>query len=306
MKRLECRRILADIPPRQPNHEIGYERPLAWQSATISVELYDTVMPPIIPAQASNCLSVDVTAKPVDWPAANGTDSVVMESKWRVIVGAFTYEGRIYVPVVDSSGRTVISRFHDNPEFCHFGALNTTQPGSRDFHCPGMDLHVRQYVCGCKVCHGIKVPPQASHGISVPLGHHHSHAKSSWWTSSLTCQTQQDRATPGYSLSLTTWQRWQSSHRAEKILNCRKWPGSSLNSSIACASSWAALLHFAAPSLQAESGPGYDLTWVKTIDSKQCSIHRWIRSPSIKTRQWSSITRCTATISTTIWWNSCH
>jgi hypothetical protein len=31
-----------------------------------------------------------------------------------------------------------------------------------------MDSHVRKYVSGCEVCHRIKAPRQARHGINMP------------------------------------------------------------------------------------------------------------------------------------------
>jgi len=63
----------------------------------------------------------------------------------------------------------VISLFHDNPESGHFGALKTTELVSRDCYWPAMDSGVRMYVSGCEVCHRIKAPQHARHGINMPL-----------------------------------------------------------------------------------------------------------------------------------------
>ena len=63
----------------------------------------------------------------------------------------------------------MISLFHDNPESGHFGALKTTELVSRDCYWPAMDSGVRMYVSGCEVCHRIKAPQHARHGINMPL-----------------------------------------------------------------------------------------------------------------------------------------
>jgi len=83
--------------------------------------------------------------------------------------GVLTYEGRIYGPATDSLRRKVICLFHDNPEPGHFGALKTTELVSRDFYWPTMDTRVRKYVSGGEVCHRIKAPRHARHGINMPL-----------------------------------------------------------------------------------------------------------------------------------------
>jgi hypothetical protein len=57
---LEGSKNPADGPSRRPHYEIGYERPVARLLATVSVELYDVLMPTIIDAQASDPLAVDV------------------------------------------------------------------------------------------------------------------------------------------------------------------------------------------------------------------------------------------------------
>jgi len=126
-------------------------------------------MPAIIAAQASDSLAVDVSAKVVNRPMIDGTDTAKEESQWKVVTGVLTYEGRIYVPATDSLRRKVISLFHDNPESGHFGALKTTELVSRDFYWPAMDSRVRKYVSSCEVCHRIKAPRHARHGINMPL-----------------------------------------------------------------------------------------------------------------------------------------
>ena len=169
IEHLEGSKNPADVPSRRPDYEIRYERPVARLLATVSVEPYDDLMPAIIAPQASDPLAADVPAKLVDRPVADGTDAAEEESQWKVVAGVLTYEGRIYVPAVDSLRGKVISPFHDNPESGHFGALKTTELVSRDFYWPVMDSHVRKYVSGCEVCHRIEAPRHARHGIDMPL-----------------------------------------------------------------------------------------------------------------------------------------
>jgi len=127
-------------------------------------------MPAIIAAQASDSLAVDVSAKLVERPMIDGTDTAEEESQWKVLAGVLTCEGRIYVPATDSLRGKVISLFHENPESGHFGALKTTEGVSSDFYWPAMDSRVRRFLSGCKVSHRIKAPRHARHMINMPLG----------------------------------------------------------------------------------------------------------------------------------------
>jgi len=169
IQRLEGTKNPADGPSRRPCHEIGYERPVAQLLATVPVEPYDDLMPAIIAAQASDPLAADVPANVVDRPVPDGTCTAEEESQGKVVTGVLTYEGRIYIPAVESLRGKVISVFHDNPESGHFGALKTTELVSRDFYWPVMDSHESKYVSGCEVCHRIKAPRRARYGINMPL-----------------------------------------------------------------------------------------------------------------------------------------
>ena len=156
-------------PSRRPDYEIGYERPLARQLATVLVQPSDDLMPAISAGQASDPLAVDVSGKLVDRPMIDGTETAKEESQWKVVAGVLTYKGRIYVPATDSLHGKVICHFHGNPESGHFGAFKTTELVSRDFYRPAMDSRIRKYVSGWEVCHRIKAPRHARHGIIMPL-----------------------------------------------------------------------------------------------------------------------------------------
>ena len=73
------------------------------------------------------------------------------------------------MPADDALRSQVINRFHGNPESGHFGPLRTAELVSRDFYWPAMDATVRKYVAGCEVCHRIKAPRHARHGVNMPL-----------------------------------------------------------------------------------------------------------------------------------------
>jgi len=169
IEHLEGTKNPADGPTGWSDYEIGYERPVARLLATAPVESYDDLMPVIIAAQASASVVVDISAKLVDRPAADRTDSAVKEIQWEVITGALTCGGRTYVPAVNSLCRQGISLFHDNPESGHFEAPMTTERVSSDFHWPTMDSPVHKNGSGCKVCHRIKASQHARHGMNIPL-----------------------------------------------------------------------------------------------------------------------------------------
>jgi hypothetical protein len=97
------------------------------------------------------------------------SDSGRDRDQWKVISGALTYEGRIYVQEDDSLRGKVISLFHDNPESGHFEALKTAELASRNFYWPALDATVRKYIAGCELCHRIKAPRHARHGVNMPL-----------------------------------------------------------------------------------------------------------------------------------------
>jgi hypothetical protein len=126
-------------------------------------------------AQSTNTLATDINMKIVDVPMVGfsdfreygtvegGTDS---HKNWKVMSGALTYEGRIYVPEPLCS--KVISLLHDYPESGHFGALRTAELESRDFYWLAINATVRMYAAGCEVCHRIKAPRYARRRTNMP------------------------------------------------------------------------------------------------------------------------------------------
>jgi len=182
IKHLEANKNPPDGPSRRPDYEIGYERPTAQLLATFAatiLEPYNDLLPAIRTAQATNSLAIDVNKKIVNPPMvgipdlseSSGQDGSTDtgNSQWKVISGALTYKGRIYVLADDALCSQVISLFHDNPESGHFGALRTAELGSRHCHRPAMDATVRKYVASYEVCHRINAPRHPCHGVNMPL-----------------------------------------------------------------------------------------------------------------------------------------
>jgi len=159
----------ADSPSRWPNYKIGYKWPVAQRFPTVSVEPFDDLMRAIIVAQAFEPLVVEVLAKLVDDRIIDHTDTANEDTQWKVVAGVLTYEGRIYVPAINSLHGKVINLFHDNPESSHFGSLMNTELVSGNFYWPPMQSLVRNYVSGCYVCDQITAPRHARHGINMPL-----------------------------------------------------------------------------------------------------------------------------------------
>jgi len=143
---LEASKNQAAGPSKRHDYEVGYERPVARQLATIPVEPYDELILAIIVAQASGPLLVEVSAKLVNRSMIPGTDTPKDESPWKGVAGVLAYEEKIDVAATDSIYRKVISLFHYNPESGHFGPFKPPELVSRDFYWPAMDLRVRNYV----------------------------------------------------------------------------------------------------------------------------------------------------------------
>jgi len=185
IEHLEGQKNPADGPSRRPDYEKGYERPTARLLATLAattVEPYDNLLPAIKAAQASDSLATDVKHRIVGAPMVGDSDlsktrepggpaddDEDLDKQWKVVSRVLTYEGRINVPADASLRNKVISLFHDNPESDHFGALRIAELVSRDFYWPALDATIRKFIAGCEVCHRIKAPRNARHGVIMPL-----------------------------------------------------------------------------------------------------------------------------------------
>jgi len=95
-----------------------------------------------------------------------------VDMQWKVIAGALTFDGRIYVP--EALRNQVISLFHDNPECGHFGALRTAELVSRDFYWLELDTTVQKYVAGCEVWLRINAPRHVWYGRNMSLPPRHN------------------------------------------------------------------------------------------------------------------------------------
>ena len=96
IQHLEGTKNPADGPSRQPDYEIGYEKPVGRLLATLAatVEPYDDLLPAIKTAEATESLAVDVNRRLVDIPMIGGpegsNDSGRDRDQWIVISGALT------------------------------------------------------------------------------------------------------------------------------------------------------------------------------------------------------------------------
>jgi hypothetical protein len=132
--------------------------------AASTVEPYDILLWGIKVAQASDPPATDVKPRIVGTPMVRDSDlsktrqpggptddDEDCDKQEKVISGALTYEGRIYVAADPLLRNKVISRFDDNPESVHLGALRTAELGSRDFNWPAQDATIRKFITGCEV-----------------------------------------------------------------------------------------------------------------------------------------------------------
>jgi len=124
--------------------------------AVTTVEPFSDHLPAIEAAQDTDQLATDrqnMIGHP-DLPKTGEQDRTTEKDagmQWKVIAGALTFEGRIYVP--DALRKQVICLFHDNPESGHFGSLRNADLISAVFYWLILDTLVRKYVAGCKVCY---------------------------------------------------------------------------------------------------------------------------------------------------------
>jgi hypothetical protein len=104
IQHLEGKKNPADGPSRRPDYEEGYERPTARLLATLAattVSPFDDLLPAIKAAQDTDPLATDMKNK-IGYPGLpNGQDGSTdkeADMQWKVIAGALTFEGRIYMP----------------------------------------------------------------------------------------------------------------------------------------------------------------------------------------------------------------
>jgi len=175
IQHLEGKKNRAGRPWRRPDYEEGHKRPTARllaNLATTTVNPFNDLLSAIEAAQDTDPLPTDMKNKisNPDQAKTGGQDGSMYKEadmQWKVIAGALTIEGRIYMP--DALRNQVISLFHDNCESGHFVALTPAELVSRDFYRLGLDTTVQKYVAGCKVCHQINAPRHPQCGANMPL-----------------------------------------------------------------------------------------------------------------------------------------
>jgi hypothetical protein len=86
--------------------------------AVITVEPFCDLLSALMAAQDTDPLATDMKNKIGGQDGSKDQDT---DMQMKVIAGALTFEGRIYVP--EALRNQVISLSHNNPEFGHFGAL---------------------------------------------------------------------------------------------------------------------------------------------------------------------------------------
>jgi len=173
IQHLEGKKNPADGPSRRADYEECYERPTARLFVTFAattVSPFCDLLRAIGAALDTDPLATDMKNK-FDYPGLpnreDGSTDKEADMQWKVIAGALTFEGRIYV--LETLCNQVISLFHDNPESGHFGALRTAELVSRDFYWLGVDTTVQKYVAGCEVCNRNRAPRHALYWANMPL-----------------------------------------------------------------------------------------------------------------------------------------
>jgi len=101
-------------------------------------------------------------------PRTNGHDGSMDKDhamRWKAIMGALTFEGRLDVP--EALFNQVKSPFSDNPESVNFEAIQITQLVFREFYWQLLDTTAREYIVGGAVCNQIYAPRHEPYGTTV-------------------------------------------------------------------------------------------------------------------------------------------
>jgi hypothetical protein len=94
-------------------------------------------------------------------------DDRVNSNPYTIEDGILYYKHRLVVP--QSMRKTVLKAEHDSKVAGHWGAGKTVEIISRNFHWPGMEAQIRQYVHECDSCQRNKPSRHRRNGLLHPL-----------------------------------------------------------------------------------------------------------------------------------------
>lgn len=202
---------------RQPNYEIGYDSPVAELLATVSVEPCNDLIPPIITTQASDPFAVNISVNPADRPIADGTDTAGDENQWKIIAGALTSKGRIHIAEVNSLHGQWLVRSMTS---LSLGMLEIVRlPSCHRGSSTGWRWSLIYVSMSAAAKYATRSRLLSTPGTesTCPSRPHHGHGNESRWTLSQSWQIHWRQARPGFLISLTDYDGWQSTYCARTI-----------------------------------------------------------------------------------------
>jgi Integrase zinc binding domain/Integrase core domain len=79
------------------------------------------------------------------------------------------YKGKQYVPKDQELQRYILKLFHDHETAGHLGELETYNSVKQHYWWPGMQILVKNYVKGCRICQQFKTDRNPSHPLFIPV-----------------------------------------------------------------------------------------------------------------------------------------
>jgi hypothetical protein len=80
-----------------------------------------------------------------------------------------TFQDRIYIPANLELRHRIVSLYHDSPSISHPGQQGTLRAVQHDYHWPGMNQFVKNYVRGCAECQQTKINRRSTHPPLKPI-----------------------------------------------------------------------------------------------------------------------------------------
>src|SRR5258707_7648558 len=87
-----------------------------------------------------------------------------LPSGWEWAEGQLRFQGRLYIPDQEILCLQVIRNYHNHPLAGHFGEARSSELICRNFHWPGLQRMVKDYVASCATCACMKSPRHKPYG----------------------------------------------------------------------------------------------------------------------------------------------
>src|SRR5258707_9816401 len=83
---------------------------------------------------------------------------------WEWVEGQLRFQGRLYIPDQEILRLQVIHNYHNHPLAGHFREARTSELICHNFHWPGLQRMVKDYMASCATCARVKSPRHKPYG----------------------------------------------------------------------------------------------------------------------------------------------